>query len=184
MPPDRNPKRFARFLFIAGITLLFLGSVLLILDFEKVSRLSMFLAFLFMGAGIGCAVRAIRFHKRSLYLFVAAFSLQASFFLLLSAIKVLPITFSQYWPLISIFSGIALFPAGWHRYGVFKVRYIVPSLAFIFLGSVLLVFSFDLVPFSFRQFILNWWVLLVVLAGLVLVLVALSTKNASTKDLR
>jgi hypothetical protein len=38
------------------------------------------------------------------------------------------------------------------------------------------VFSLDLVSFSFRQFILNWWPLLVVLAGLILGLVSLGTK--------
>jgi hypothetical protein len=76
-----------------------------------------------------------------------------------------------------VFSGLALFPAGWHRYGAFRSHYVVPSLAFVMLGSVLLIFSFNMVPFSFAHFMLNWWPLIVVLAGLILVLIALSTKK-------
>jgi hypothetical protein len=40
-----------------------------------------------------------------------------------------------------------------------------------------MVFSFRVVPFSFKQFMINWWPLLVVLMGLVLVLLALGTKH-------
>jgi hypothetical protein len=99
------------------------------------------------------------------------------FFLFLSALGIIPAAFSRAWPLLSVFSGLALFPAGWRRYGAFRSRYVVPSLAFVFLGSILMVFYFDMVPFSFSQFMIDWWPLLVVLGGLILVLVSLGTKN-------
>jgi hypothetical protein len=70
-------------------------------------------------------------------------------------------------------------PSGWRRYGCFRSHYIVPSLAFVILGSVLMVFSLDLVSFSFARFILDWWPLLIVLAGLTLVLISLGTKHNS-----
>jgi hypothetical protein len=44
-----------------------------------------------------------------------------------------------------------------------------------------LIFSLDIVSFSFKQFILNWWPLLIVMAGLILVLISLGTRN-SPKD--
>jgi hypothetical protein len=40
-----------------------------------------------------------------------------------------------------------------------------------------MVFSFRVVPFSFKHFVIDWWPLLVVLMGLILVLLALGTKN-------
>ncbi|MDR1899601.1 MAG: hypothetical protein LBQ55_06310, partial [Treponema sp.] len=125
------------------------------------------------------AFLAIRLNKRSLYLFFAAFFLLVGFFLFLFSLKIVPVSFSQAWPLISVFSGIALIPAGWHHYGAFSSRYVVPAAAFVALGSGLMIFSFRMVPFSFAQFILNWWPLLVVLAGLTLVLVSLGTKNGT-----
>lgn len=167
----------ARFIFIIGFFLMFLGTAFLIGSLIAVSQTSILISFLFVILGIGCAIFAIKLNKRSLYLFFAALFLQAGLFFFLFAMQIIPISLSQTWPLLSIFSGIALFPAGWHRYGVFRAQYVAPSVAFIILGSMLMVFSLDLVSFSLAQFVKNWWPLLVVLAGLTLILVSLSTKN-------
>jgi hypothetical protein len=169
----------ARLVFIIGFLLMFLGSAFLIGSMTNISRVSVLISFVFVLAGVLCAVFAIRLNGRSLYLFIAAFFLQIGFFLLLSALSIIPVPFSRLWPLLSVFSGFALFPAGWHRYGRLRGNYIVPSLFFVALGSVLLVFSLDLVSFSFAQFILSWWPLLLVLAGFTLVLISLGTRNSS-----
>lgn len=142
-----------------------------------ISRISVLTSFLFVIIGSFCAFLAVRLNKRVIYLFFAAFLLQVGFFLFLSALGIFPVPFSKSWPLLSVFCGIALFPAGWRRFGTFRIAYVVPSIAFILLGSGLLIFSLDLVAFSFRQFMLNWWPLLIVLAGLVLVLVSLGAKS-------
>jgi hypothetical protein len=169
----------ARIVFVIGLLLMFLGSAFLLGSLANTSRVSVLTAFFFIILGVFFAFVAIKLNKRSLYLFFATFFLLAGFFLFLSALKIFPIALAQSWPLISIFSGIALFPAGWHLYGTIKSRFVVPSAVFVGLGSVLLVFSLDMVPFSFAQFMLNWWPLLVALAGLMLVLISLGTKNNS-----
>ncbi|MDR3170990.1 MAG: hypothetical protein LBU17_05090 [Treponema sp.] len=156
---------------------MFLGSAFLLGHLVGISRISILLAFFFVILGSGFAVLAIKLNKRSLYLFFAAFFILVGFFLFLSALSIFPVTFAQDWPLLSVFSGLALFPAGWHRYGALRSHYVVPSLAFVILGSVLLIFSFKVIPFSFAQFILNWWPIIVVLAGLILVLISLGTKK-------
>ncbi|MDR2619414.1 MAG: hypothetical protein LBC62_11145 [Treponema sp.] len=168
----------AWFVFIAGLLLMFLGSAFLLGSLAGTSGISVFLAFFFVIAGILCAVLAVKLNKRSTYLFFAAFFLMDGFFLFLSALGIIPRAFFyRAWPLISVFSGLALLPAGWRRYGAFRSRYIVPSIAFLILGCVLLVFSFDVVDFSFRQFILDWWPVLIAFSGLLLVLFSLGTKN-------
>jgi hypothetical protein len=174
-----NYRTAARCIFIIGFFLMFLGSAFLISSLVERSRTSILISFFFIILGIGCAILAIRLNKRSLYLFFAAFFMLVGLFLFLSALSIVPFSFAQAWPLLSVFSGIALFPAGWHRYGSFRSRYVVPSVAFVVLGSVLMIFSLDLVSFSFTQFIKNWWPLLVVLAGLTLVLISLSTNNSA-----
>jgi hypothetical protein len=55
--------------------------------------------------------------------------------------------------------------------------YLLPAIAFIMLGCVLLFFSLDLAPWSFKQFMLDWWPLLVALAGFILVLGSLVPKE-------
>jgi hypothetical protein len=167
----------ARFVFIIGFLLMFLGSGFLLGTLAGISQVSILSSFLFVIAGSLCAALAIKLNKRVIYLFFATFLLLVGFFLFLSALHIVPIPFSKSWPLVSVFCGIALFPAGWRRFGALKIAYVVPSIAFVFLGSALLIFSLDLVTFSFRQFMLNWWPLLIVLAGLVLVLVSLGTKS-------
>jgi hypothetical protein len=95
------------------------------------------------------------------------------------SLRIIPLSFAEVWPFLSIFAGIALIPAGWRHYGAVRRRYVIPSAAFIILGCFLLVFSLDMVSFSFSQFIKNWWPLIIALTGLILVLLSLSTQNKS-----
>jgi hypothetical protein len=169
-------RTIARVIFFIGLILMFLGTAFLLGSLAGLSRISAAASFLFVILGNVCAAMAIQLNKRGLYLFFAAFFLQVGFFLFLSALEIIPLSFSKSWPLLSVFAGLSLFPAGWRRFGTFHTAYVVPSIAFVLLGSALLIFSFDLVSFSFRQFMLDWWPLLVVLAGLVLVLVSFGSK--------
>jgi O-antigen ligase len=176
MHPVLTRRSSARLIFIIGLLLMFLGVAFLLGSIAGSSQISVLVSFLFVILGSLFAVFAISLKKRSLYLFFAAFFLLVGLFLFLSALKIIPISFTQDWPLISVFSGLALIPAGWHRFGAFRSSYAVPAIAFIVLGSALMIFSLNLVSFSFKQFVLDWWPLLVVLAGLILVLVSLGTK--------
>jgi hypothetical protein len=167
----------ARLFFFIGLFLMILGSAFLLGTSSGTFRISVFIAFLFIIIGVLCAILALKLNKRSLYLFFAAFFILLGFFLVFFTLRIIPVSLSQVWPFFSIFTGLALFPAGWYRYGTIKIGYLVSSLAFIILGCLLLVFSFDVVQFTFKKFILHWWPLIVVLAGVILVLVSLGTKG-------
>jgi hypothetical protein len=177
MDGSTTRRAAAHLAFIAGLLLMFLGSAFLLGTLQGTTRFSILRAFFFVIIGAICAFLAIKLNKRSLYLFFAAFFLLVGMFLFFFALHILPFTFSQSWPLLSVFAGLALFPAGWHRFGVVNTRFAVPSVAFVFLGCFLMIFSFQVVPFSFKHFVIKWWPLLVVLMGLILVLLALGTKN-------
>jgi cell division protein FtsW (lipid II flippase) len=172
-------KGIGRIAFIIGLLLMFFGSAFLLGTLEGTSHFSILRAFFFVIIGAFCAFFAIKLNKRSVYLFFAGFFLLVGFFLFLSALHIIPFSFSQGWPLISIFAGLALFPSGWHRFGAIRRRYVVPAVVFIILGCVLMIFSFRLAPFSFKHFMITWWPLLVVLIGLILVLISLGTRNNS-----
>ena len=170
-------KYIAKIVFVIGLFLMIMGITFLLGSVEGTSRISVFLAFLFVVIGAFCAILAIRLNKRSSYLFFASFFMMAGIFLLLSALGIITLPFSHAWPLLSIFSGLALLPAGWRRYGGFNSRYFVSSCAFVALGCILLVFSLHMVPFSFRQFIYTWWPHIFVLGGITLVLTSLVARN-------
>jgi len=154
-----------------------LGSTFLIGSPVGVSQASVHVSFLLLALGISCAIAALRINRRSLYLFFAALFFQAGLFFFLNGIGVLPMELRKVWPLLSVFAGVAILPAGWHRYEAIKVNYVVLAAAFIILGSILMVFSLGMVDFSFARFILDWWPLLLLMSGLVLVLAALSSKR-------
>ena len=166
----------ARYIFIIGFLLMFLGTAFLFSSSLKNPKTPVFISFLLVILGIALASFAIKLNRRSLYLFFAALFLQAGLFLFLYALGIIPLKLSQLWPLLSVFSGLALLPTGWHRYGAPKVSYIVPSVAFVLLGAGLMIFALNIVPVSFAQFVINWWPLLIVLTGLTMLLVSLSTK--------
>ena len=171
---------FGLFLMILGITFLFAS-----LDGtskDGTSKISIFFSFLLFVAGAVCAVLAIRLNKRSSYLFFASFFLMTGIFLFLSALGIIPLSFSRAWPLLSVFTGLALLPVSWRRHGGFRLRYTVSSFAFVILGCVLLVFYLKIVPFSFKYFIQAFWPLLLVLGGLTLVLISLSAKRSEGSD--
>ena len=175
---SKLPRKYAaNLVFLSGFFLMILGITFLLGSLEKSSRITIFLAFMMVVAGALCAVWAIRLNKRSSYLFFASFFLMAGIFLFLSALGIISLPFSRAWPLLSIFSGLALLPAGWRRYGGFRPSYFVCSCAFVVLGFVFLVFSLRMVPFSFKDFIYAWWPLLLVLGGLTLVLISLGSKK-------
>ena len=172
----KTRKSAAILVFIIGFLFMLFGAAFLIGSLMEISQTMVLASFLLILIGICCAVFVVKFNRRSSFLFYSALSFQAGLFLFLDAMHIIPIRFYRAWPLISVFTGIAFLPAGWHRYGKLKANYIVISMAFIALGSVLLIFSLNLVDFSLAQFIRHWWPLLLLLAGLTLVLIAIGTR--------
>jgi hypothetical protein len=174
---DKFRRIAAHIVFAAGIVLMSLGIAFLLGTMTGISRLSVLSSFLFVIIGALCAALAIKWNKQTIYLFFASFFILVGLFLFLSAMSIIPITLAQGWPLLSVFAGLALFPAGWRHYRKFRYNYLIPSLAFVILGCILLVFSLKIVSFSFKTFIINWWPLLLALAGILLILLSVSSGN-------
>jgi hypothetical protein len=179
----QNRRIVAHIAFITGLLLMILGIAFLLGTMTGISRLSVLWSFLFVIIGALCAVLAIKLNKRTLYFFFASFFILMGLFLFLSALRIIPITLAQGWPLLSVFAGLALLPAGWRHYRAIRYRYLIPSAAFAALGCVLLVFSFKVVSFSFKRFIINWWPLLIVLTGIILVLLSLSSRSRNGDEI-
>ena len=181
MKKEEKLRISAKIVFITGFFLMSLGSTLLLGTIEGTSRLSVLASFLFFLIGIVLAMLAIIMNRRSVYLFFAAFFLLMGFFLFFIALRIITVPLSRLWPLLSVFAGLALIPAGHHHHRAFKTGYLASAATFIGLGCVFMVFSFKIVPFRFAQFILSWWPILVVMGGLILVLLSLSTGSKAQR---
>ena len=178
----KNRRFAAHIVFIAGLFFMILGIAFLLGTMTGISRLSVLWSFLCLIIGALCAVLAIKLNKRTVYLFFASFLLLIGSFLFLSSLQIIPFTLAEGWPLLSVFAGLALLPAGWRHYRAIRTRYLIPSLAFVILGCILLVFSFKVAPFSFKRFIINWWPLLFVVSGIILILLSLGSGEKTGRD--
>jgi hypothetical protein len=134
-------------------------------------------SFLTMSLGVICATLALKLNRRPLYLFFATFFILTGLFLFLIAENIIKLPLTRCWPFLSIFSGLALLPSGARKHKKPKVVYIVPSVFFIVFGCTLFIFSYGIAPFSFKHFILNWWPLIFLMGGLVLVLLSAGGKR-------
>lgn len=90
-------------------------------------------------------------------------------------------TMKQLWPVIVVFCGIALFPAGFFRYHRIRASYLFPALVLVFLGGFFLLFSLDIITISFTRFFSMWWPLLLVALGGTLVGVFLYQQHCNNQ---
>jgi len=170
-------KFAARLVFFSGFFIMILGISFLLGVLEGTSRISVFFAFLLVVSGAVFAFFAVKLNKRPVYLFFTSLFMMTGLFLFLSALGVIDLPVVRAWPLLSVFSGLALLPMGWRRYGALRKTYLVPSCAFVALGCIFLVFSLRIVPFSFHQFISTWWPAIFLFGGLTLVLISLGSRR-------
>jgi hypothetical protein len=170
-------KFFARVSFRIGVVLLILGSVFLLSSFASKTHLQIVGSFLLMLIGGFCILLAIKLKRQSVYLFFAAFFILLGLFLLFKVAGIVQLTLKQSWPLLSVFAGVALLPAGKYRYGTIRRIYIIPSIALSALGGFLMIFSLKLTNFSFREFVLNWCPAIIIMAGVILILLSFSANK-------
>ena len=172
----------AKSLLTVGILSTIFGGGILFTSASGGSRLAASFASLCLASGVLVAIISFKLHRRSRNIFLSSFLILTGALLLCIASGIVPYSIFRLWPLLSVFAGLSLIPAGLHRYASFRARFVVPSIVFNVLGIGFLFFSFRLVPFSFKRFILNWWPLLLVLAGALLMLVSLSARGSGTEE--
>jgi hypothetical protein len=167
-------KNIARIMFYVGIVLSLFGSAFLLFSFASITSLQIIGSFLLIIIGGLCVFFAIKLRRRSLYLFFAAFFTLLGLFLLFKVSGVINLNLRQSWPLLSVFTGIALLLAGANRSESIRRIYLIPSVALIILGCFLLLFSLKITSFSFKQFVLDWCPVILVMSGIMLILFYIS----------
>jgi uncharacterized membrane protein HdeD (DUF308 family) len=168
-------KKIARIIFYVGILLSLAGSVFLLFNFTSITGLQVVIAFLLLIIGGLCVFFAVKLRKKSLYLFFAAFFALIWLFLMFKVCGVITLNLRQSWPLLSVFTGIALLLAGINRYDKVRRIYLIPSVALIVLGCFLLLFSLKITSFSFKQFVLDWCPVIVIMSGITLILFSIGS---------
>ncbi|MBP5358622.1 MAG: hypothetical protein J6Y69_05490 [Treponema sp.] len=100
---------------------------------------------------------------------VGLFMLQMGFLFLLVDLHVIPFTMRQMWPVLVSAAGIALVPAGLYKLKRMKSIYLFPAILLILLGVFFSLFSFRILNGSLSLFMHQWWPILIVITGVILV---------------
>jgi hypothetical protein len=172
----------AEYVLSVGIVSTILGGGILFTSANGGSRLAAALASLCLASGVLLAIISLKLHRRSRNIFLSSFLILTGALLLCITSGIVPYSIFRLWPLLTVFAGLSLFPAGFHRFAGFKSQFVVPGIVFVVLGVGFLFFSLRLVPFSFSRFILNWWPLLLLIAGAILLLASLSARCSGTEE--
>ncbi len=172
MQSKKNRTLTAELAFILGV-LLAVSGVSALLYSVRTGRLFMLvLASMVMACSFIFFRLATSLRRNPRYFFVASFASISSLFLFLRFFDVITTPLAVLWPLLVVTTGLSLFSAGYFAYRKLVMSIFVPSLAFVLLGALFLLFSFGVVNFSFRSFFLQWWPLLLLFSGLLLLLVS------------
>jgi hypothetical protein len=156
-------------LLVLGVLLLLMGTVLLLVTTRKASIFEL----LWPSSIIACGAIYLRLIiKRSFrprYLFVSTFLILCGCFFFIYNAALSEVGLKRLWPIFGAFIGISLIPAGFKTFSRISAAFFIPAIAFISLSSLFFLFSFQIIKITFREFIVVWWPLFFVLAGLVLV---------------
>lgn len=121
-------------------------------------------------AAVGCVILYIGATRRlaAPWLFIGMAFLLSGALLILRGFYGWPL--ANYWPCYMIVAGFSTLTPGYRRYRCPRAAYLIPAFSFIALGGIFLLFSFHVLSFSFRRFFVEWWPVLIIAAGLVLLI--------------
>jgi len=88
----------------------------------------------------------------------------------------------SYWPFFMVIIGLSILTPGYRRYRHARAAYLVPAFSFVFLGASFLLFSFDVIHFSFRRFFTEWWPVFLIASGLVLLVLYFYNRARFTRS--
>ncbi|MBO4629188.1 MAG: hypothetical protein J5687_04450 [Treponema sp.] len=130
-------------------------------------------------SGIAVLVLSIRNTKRLHQIFIGFELLFWGIAVVLKEVKILPYTFTQWWPMIGVSAGIFLCIAGKVKYQKLLAGYFIPALTLFLLGIWFMLFSFDIVKVPFQTVAIVGGPLFLILSGVFIIALFLLQKNHS-----
>ena len=152
-----------------GLILIVVSIFFLVAHSNKAIKVFAFTPFLLIVFGATMIYLGMTFLKKGIYIFIGLSSTMLGVLKLLLEAQILPYKSSQIWPIAIIIFGISLMPAGIYNFKRLRSIYLFPAITMILLGVFFMLFSLDIVKMSFAEFFINWWPLLLLIAGVLLV---------------
>jgi hypothetical protein len=88
---------------------------------------------------------------------------------------------ARIWPAFMLVTGVSLVPYGLRKHGSARVAIVVPGLFISLLALLFLPFSLHHSDGGFAAFVRQWWPMILVIIGAVLIISFFSTRRPSSK---
>ena len=170
----RHSIRFYNMILALGIVLITAGFIMFILSPGGTDSIVM-TVWPVVGIVIGAVFLyfTLSFTHNSFHLFLAVFcGLSGIFFGLVSG-GIIPKTIREWWPALVIFASFALFASGFYKACKLRIAYTFPAVTLLLLGIVFLLFSFRIIPGSFKSFVLTFIPFFIISSGIFMVVLFL-----------
>ncbi len=140
---------FAVFFITFSLLFIMVNATLIFAGFGYVNLL--FSSVVALAAGMLSWISARKIRKCFLFLFSAVFCFQTFFLFFFSAVSPVKMSSGIFWPVLVLFCGISFFAAGVMKKKRILNFYTVVSGGFLILGGIFLLFSSEIIPFSFSS---------------------------------
>lgn len=148
---------------------MFVGLLLLLLTNGVIRAGELAVLVLFSAVGLIAVINAFMRQGRDAQLLVGTFLVLTALFLTARATLLAHAPLTRVWPGFVTVGGLSLFGYAMTKGSDYRVALAVPAVVLVFLSGVFFLFSLDLVEINFIEFVLAWWPVLIVAAGVVTV---------------
>ncbi len=159
--------------------LIFLVILNFVIPLENRHIVVNYLPIIAAASGIAVIILSTRYTKKLHQIFIGYELLFWGIVVVLNELKILPYTFTQWWPMIGVTAGIFLFIAGIIKYQKLFAGYFIPSITMFLLGAWFMLFSFGIIKVPFQVVAIVGGPLFLMMSGVFIVALFLLQKNHS-----
>ncbi len=182
-PRDGRSSRalLAQTLLIFGVVVLVAGGVLLLWTLGFLTLLDRLWPLPVMLLGMVLLYLAYLRGRSGRYIIPGMILTLCGLFFLLLLTVLQPRSLERYWPAFMLISGLSLIPYGYRKKGAARTAIIIPALFITALSLVFFLFSLGTAGITFRDFVRQWWPLVLIALGLALIVSFFSSRRPSNK---
>lgn len=167
--PQKSPRFPNKFL-VFGVLFVLAGFILMLRSFGFLPRLAALWPILLTLVGMALLYTVlVRRRGPESYVFLGMILALGGVVLFLMNTVLSAVSMERIWPIFMSVTGLSLFGYGMKKRGDARISLTIPGISIFLLSLVFLPFSLGFVAQSFNLFVAQWWPILLVLLGVVLI---------------
>jgi hypothetical protein len=176
-----KPPRYPNLLLVTGVAVALAGSVLMLLNMGYLPQLGTYWPVAVILAGLVFLYMAWPMRGSDRWIIPGMILTLGGAVVLLMNTVLLSQNLARIWPVFMLVTGISLVPYGLRKRGSARAAIVVPGLFISLLALLFLPFSLNHSAGGFAAFVRQWWPMILVIVGAVLIVSFFTTRRPSSK---